>query len=156
MAWYTRSRDDTSEEQARDPGPRSPGQRLARDVPAEEPSASPCLAAPSEGTCRHAAGGFTVTVVLDHPVRRLRLVGELDLASSDNAADLLATVIDRHACYVEIDLAGLDFIDCRGLGALLRLRAVMIDPGAIGLRNVPEQAALLLRTTGVDALFNIY
>jgi anti-anti-sigma factor len=95
-------------------------------------------------------------VVLDHPVRRLRLVGELDLASSDNAAELLATVIDRHACYVEIDLEGLDFIDCRGLGALLRLRAVMIDPGAIGLRNVPEQAALLLRTTGVDALFNIY
>jgi anti-anti-sigma factor len=154
MARFTKSGDDTSEEQARDSGTRSSGPRLDRNVQAEL-SAPPRAVAASEETGQRTTGGLTVTVVLDHPVRHLRFRGELDLVTSDNVVDLLATVVDRQASYVEVDLAGLDFIDCRGLGALLRLRAMMIDPDAIGLRNIPEQAALLLRTTGVDALFNI-
>src|SRR5689334_9414291 len=45
---------------------------------------------------------FTVTIILERPVRRLALRGDLDLVTSDKVYELLSGVIDRHASYIEI------------------------------------------------------
>jgi hypothetical protein len=39
---------------------------------------------------------------------------------------------------------------------LLRLRALMSDPHAVGLRNVSPSAEELLRAAGIADLFNLY
>jgi anti-anti-sigma factor len=154
MAWLHRPHGATSQ-LLRHPGPRAPGSAIGLDSrpgPAVAFQRAAGAARPRPLSTRD----FTVTVVLECPVRRLFFRGELDLATSDKVYELLSGLIDPHASYIEIDLAEVCFIDCRGLGLLLRLRALMSDPHAVGLRNVSPSAHELLRVAGIAHLFNLY
>ena len=155
MAWLHRPHGGTSQ-LLRHPGPRAPGPAVGLDCPAGTGGRGRSARAGAARPRPLSTGDFTVTIVLERPVRRLFLRGELDLATSDKVYELLSGLIDRHAAYIEIDLAEVSFIDCRGLGVLLRLRALMSDPHAVGLRNVSPSAEELLRAAGIAHLFNLY
>src|SRR3978361_817653 len=66
------------------------------------------------------AGSFEVIVEQDHAVARLRLSGELDLASTGRLNEALEEA-RAHATHVEVDLRDLTFIDSSGLRALMAL-----------------------------------
>lgn len=154
MAWLHRPQGGTSQ-LLRHPGPRAPRPAVGLDSRPGPPVA--LQRAAGAGRPRPlSTRDFTVTIVLERPVRRLFFHGELDLATSDKVYELLSGLIDRHASYIEIDLAEVTFMDCRGLSVLLRLRALMSDPAAVGLRNVPASAEELLRVAGIAHLFNLY
>lgn len=87
--------------------------------------------------CRHLPG---VTV--------LAIGGELDLTTSQQLVDRFRDVC-RPGDQVIFDLAGVRFLDCCGLGALVRAyHEVRRDGGALhlaGLRRSPDHVVRLMR-----------
>lgn len=65
---------------------------------------------------------FDFDVAIEPPLLRLRLYGELDLASAP-ALDLVHCVLPEDIEVVRIDLTGMRFCDTAGLRALARLCA---------------------------------
>ncbi|HEX5332944.1 MAG TPA: STAS domain-containing protein [Cellulomonas sp.] len=53
----------------------------------------------------------------------VRVVGELDLASASWVRDRIARAARNPAREVVVDLSGVSFVDCAGLGALLSAQA---------------------------------
>jgi anti-sigma B factor antagonist len=85
------------------------------------------------------------------------LCGELDLFdTSDVASRLIATVA---ACgpSVIVDLAGLTFIESRGLGVLVRvLRWTRESGGDLSLAAPKQQVRRVLEITGLIDVFTVY
>jgi anti-anti-sigma factor len=77
---------------------------------------------------------------------RISLSGDLDV---DGVAALRDAVAPHEGASIELDLAGLSFIDSRGLSALLRLRHA--NPG-LTLVNPTHQARRLFELTGTTRL----
>jgi anti-anti-sigma factor len=48
--------------------------------------------------------------------------GELDIATADSAVQYVTGTIDRYRAPIVLNLAGLEFCDARGLGALVAMR----------------------------------
>jgi anti-anti-sigma factor len=93
-------------------------------------------------SCRHLPGGVLITVA-----------GELDSTN----ADQLESYAERHrrpGPGMVLDLAGLTFMDSRGLHVLLRLHgAVRTQQARLSLAAVHDWPARLLQITGIwDAL----
>jgi anti-anti-sigma factor len=84
-------------------------------------------------------------------VARLRLIGDLDLAVADHLVMRLRALLDR-GTRVRIDLSRLEFIDSRGMHALIR--AVVLGREAGGEvveidRNVTANVRHTLELAGV-------
>jgi anti-anti-sigma factor len=62
----------------------------------------------------------------------LRVAGELDLATADQLRDRIRALLGRESAVTELvlDLAGLEFLDVTGLGALLEARRKLAAIGA--------------------------
>lgn len=63
-------------------------------------------------------GHLTVTSQRDRAVHRIRLVGELDLATTDGAENALMRAEASDAASIVVDLSALTFIDSTGLRLL--------------------------------------
>jgi anti-anti-sigma factor len=95
--------------------------------------------------------------VTERPDRQVFAViaGELDITTAD---ELRAGLRDAAAgggslC---IDLAGIDFVDSSGLGALVKLHNTAEEHGTeLELRNVPSKVQRLLEITKLSDLFVI-
>jgi anti-anti-sigma factor len=78
------------------------------------------------------------------------IYGELDLAGEDYVRRVLGSVDARR---VVIDLAGLEFIDARGVGALLRAGQRLQSAGGQmelrGARGVVRRVLVLLQLDGL-------
>jgi anti-sigma B factor antagonist len=99
--------------------------------------------------------GLSVTVTEDGsgPIR-VRLVGELDLATAGQVPVALAKLDGRQGSDVHLDLTELTFCDARGLRALVESRwAVQESGGHLVLTGVPKLTRRLLTITGLDEFF---
>lgn len=99
-------------------------------------------------------GLLTIQVDEDRPVAAL--VGELDTAEVEAASAALVPALHRHGGLV-LDLAGLGFLDCAGLGALVGLR---LEAERAGLPLVLARPSLpvvrLIRLAGGPGLFTVH
>lgn len=87
-------------------------------------------------------------------VTRLEVSGELDVQTSPALRDRGVALLDAGAHTVEIDLAGVTFIDSTGLGALVSLQKRCRTAGGslvvTGCRGPVER---LMALTGLDRVF---
>ncbi len=86
----------------------------------------------------------------------VRVVGEVDV---DTAAGLVEAVRPclANGEHVELDLAGMEFIDSTGLGNLVRLRKEAARTGAtLTLKNVSASAYRLFEVTGLIHFFGVH
>jgi anti-anti-sigma factor len=93
--------------------------------------------------------------VSGHLVVALR--GEFDLADGPHVAAHLHTAMAVHGPWVIVDLAGLEFIDCSGLGVLVRLmKQTRGSSGGLTLAAPRKQVRRLLAITGLTGVFSVY
>ena len=61
---------------------------------------------------------------------RVAVIGEVDLATATQLRDrLLVELYDQAPAVVDVDLAGVSFLDCAGIGALVVVRNLAVDAG---------------------------
>jgi anti-sigma B factor antagonist len=90
-----------------------------------------------------------------HLVVALR--GEFDLADGPHVAAHLHTAMAVHGPQVIVDLAGLEFIDCSGLGVLVRLMKQARERGGdLTLAAPQKRVRRLLTITGLTGIFSVY
>jgi anti-anti-sigma factor len=86
---------------------------------------------------------------------RVRLVGELDLATADRVPDALTRLDGHHGSEVLVDLTELTFCDAQGLRALVNAHCALHDAGThIVLTGVPKMTRRLLTITGLDEILD--
>ena len=96
---------------------------------------------------------FEVRVQLTHAGRAtLTLSGELDVCS----ADLFGAVLDHHMASgrrrIRLDMSGVTFIDCAGLGAIVDAHNALVSKhGHLQLIRVGPRATRLLQIAELDA-----
>jgi anti-sigma B factor antagonist len=90
-----------------------------------------------------------------HAVVALR--GELDLADVPAVESHLIAAMAACGPSIIVDLAGLEFIDCRGLGVLVRVLKWTRKSGGDLLLAAPQQhVRRLLSATGLNGVFSLY
>jgi anti-sigma B factor antagonist len=92
--------------------------------------------------------------VEDGPVRRVQLVGELDVDSAKRCGPQLETAISAgDPGLVVVELAGLTFCDSSGVRALLGMHRRAQDLGRdLRVHGAAGSVAEVLRLTGVDRI----
>jgi anti-sigma B factor antagonist len=79
--------------------------------------------------------------------------GELDLSTAGHLRELLSGLIRAGTPQLVLDLSGVTFMDCTGLGVLIRAReASTVRGGGLLLVGVPGRVRALLALTGTQAL----
>lgn len=79
----------------------------------------------------------------------LTLAGEIDLSSAPVLRDCLARCIHEGARAVDVDLTGVTFCDCAGLGIMVEARRRLAEGGGVLRLHHPRPAvARLLVATG--------
>lgn len=81
----------------------------------------------------------------------LHLTGELDAANADELVGVLLAEEVGSSGRVVADLAGVDFIDSRGLSALHRAHRTLGERFVLGPRS--DRVERLLELTGFDAVY---
>jgi anti-sigma B factor antagonist len=85
------------------------------------------------------------------------LCGELDLANAPVVASHLIAAVAAFGPSVIVDLAGLDFIDCRGLGVLVRVQKwTREDGGDMYLAGPRPRVRRVLEMVGLTGVFSVY
>lgn len=85
------------------------------------------------------------------------LHGELDLADVPAVASHLIAAIAARGPLIIVDLAGLEFIDCCGLGMLVRVLKWARESGGDVLLAAPQQhVCRLLSLLGMNGVFSVY
>jgi anti-sigma B factor antagonist len=86
----------------------------------------------------------------------VELHGELDISAALTVRGLLTTVTAREKVTI-VDLTGLDFMDCTGMGALIRGRKQSLRAGhALHLAGPAGPVLQVLELSGADRLFSIH
>ena len=85
------------------------------------------------------------------------LAGELDLDRADDVRDELARIAADPACrYLRVDVAGLDFIDSYGLGALVSARNSAAAEGVtLTLAQPSPPVRKSIEVTGLGDVFGL-
>jgi anti-sigma B factor antagonist len=85
------------------------------------------------------------------------LHGELDLADAPAVASHLIAAVTACGPSIIVDLAGLEFIDCCGLGVLVRvLKWARESGGDMSLAAPQQHVRRILRVTGLIGVFSVY
>jgi anti-sigma B factor antagonist len=85
------------------------------------------------------------------------LHGELDLAGVPTVTSHMIAAVAACGPSIIVDLADLEFIDCCGLGALLRMMKWTRESGGDLLLAAPQRhVRQLLRLTGLHGVFSVY
>ena len=84
----------------------------------------------------------------------ISVVGELDIATAEQAYAYISEVIDGGQAPVSVDLAGLTFCDASGLGVLARVANHARQAGRQFRLTSPRPSLLkIMRLTGMDHAF---
>lgn len=84
----------------------------------------------------------------------LAVTGDLDISGVDDFLGHAGRLLDSGTRMIDVDLAGVTFLDSSGLGALVRLQRRMTEDGRqLRLANVPRSVARILELTGLTDLF---
>jgi anti-sigma B factor antagonist len=85
------------------------------------------------------------------------LHGEFDVADVPAVASHLIAAVAACGPLVIVDLAGLEFIDCCGLGVLVQaLKWTRESGGDVLLAAPPQHVRRLLRIIGLNGVFSVY
>lgn len=104
-------------------------------------------AAPGFACRRREQGGCTV----------LSLSGEIDEGSAATLRHELETAIDEHRDKVVLDLGGVVFLDCSGIGEIVQaMRRTQWTPGSICLCGATDSVRRVLDLTHVGTVCPIY
>lgn len=84
-----------------------------------------------------------------------RVEGELDVATSpDLHASLVELIEDHGVRTVDVDFAGVDFVDSTGLGVLVTaLKRIRTRGGDMRVLNARSSPAKVMEMTGLSAVF---
>ena len=97
-----------------------------------------------ELSCRTGADGNQV----------ISVVGELDIATTEQAYAYISEVIDSWPTAVSVDLSGLTFCDASGLGVLAKIARHARQAGRqLKLISVRPPLLKIMRLTGLDSVF---
>ena len=87
----------------------------------------------------------------------LALEGRLTAAVAPQLRSAVSELVENGRSRVAIDLAGVDFIDSSGLGALVgALKATRIVGGDLRIAAAGEQVRQVLRLTNLDRVLHVY
>jgi anti-sigma B factor antagonist len=87
----------------------------------------------------------------------LALCGEFDLADVPAVASHFIAAVAACGPLVIVDLAGLEFIDCCGMGVLVQAMKWTRENGGDVLLAAPQQhVRRLLRLTALNGVFSVY
>jgi anti-anti-sigma factor len=101
---------------------------------------------PALDIASHPAGDRTTVVV----------TGEIDIAGVPALGDALLGALDRSVRGIDLDLSGVDFCDCSGLGVLIRVRRHAREEGKdLALQAAGPAVRGLLAGTGTLSLFAV-
>jgi len=90
----------------------------------------------------------------EHADLVLAFEGTLDMATAPRAIDMLHQFIKEHGPDVILDMARLDFIDSKGVGALLSgVKAAREAGGKLYLHNPATPVKKILEMCGLQSLF---
>lgn len=82
---------------------------------------------------------------------RLRIVGELDMATATRLDDTVSALLSQGTRELVIDLSGLSFVDSSGLRLLIILNdRAAADGWHLQLVRPPNDAFVVFRVTGAD------
>jgi len=85
------------------------------------------------------------------------LSGELDLADAPVVASHLIAAVAAFGPSIIVDLAGLEFIDCRGLGVLVRvLKWTRESGGDMYLVGTRPRVRRVFEMAGLIGVFSVY
>ena len=84
----------------------------------------------------------------------ISVVGELDIATTEQAYAYISEVIDSWPTPVSVDLSGLTFCDASGLGVLAKIARHARQAGRqLKLTSVRPPQLKIMRLTGLDGVF---
>lgn len=87
---------------------------------------------------------------------RLRLAGELDVATAGHLVEIARSLPDHHLHEVVLDVSGLAFVDAAGLSALLRTKKVVHHRGGrLVLQGPAPILRRMLAVTGLESSFDV-
>jgi len=101
---------------------------------------------------------FNVELSIDDPGGHavVALCGELDVTSAPGLASHLIAAVAACGPSVTVDLAGLEFIDCCGLGVLVRALGWARQSGGDMVLAAPQQQVRrVLEITGLIGVFSV-
>ena len=81
------------------------------------------------------------------------VTGEIDIATAPRVRRALARAVPDSSGQVIVDLSGVTFMDCSGLGPLLEAETRL--GGRLSLRGVPAKVAALLHLAGLQGRFRL-
>ena len=80
------------------------------------------------------------------------IAGEIDIQSSPDLRDQLLRVLRQHGARLALDLAGVTFIDCAGINALLATRRrAQLEGGSLRVLRASPRVGRLITLTRLDA-----
>jgi anti-anti-sigma factor len=86
---------------------------------------------------------------------RVAVVGEVDLVTTPVLRERLLRVLrDRRPDLLDVDLAGVTFLDCTGLGALVAVRNAAVQAG--GQIRVSHPRPIVRRVLEVTGLLGVF
>jgi anti-sigma B factor antagonist len=90
------------------------------------------------------------------PVPTMEIAGEIDIESGPRLRELAGLVMRAHGPHLVLDLAGITFIDCAGVSALLAIcRSARTLGGSVRLAAASRCVRQLARITGLQQVLGI-
>ena len=90
-------------------------------------------------------------ITVDTDIAVLRPMGRLNMLAEDDFRASVTALVAEGRVRIIVDFAGVEFLDSRGVAALLHARkAVRVAGGELHLQHLNEQARLVLRLTNLD------
>jgi anti-sigma B factor antagonist len=87
----------------------------------------------------------------------LKLTGKLNMVSAPTIREGVASLVAHGSTRVVVDLAGVDFLDSSGLGALISgLKSTRQAGGDLRIASPGEQVRLVLRLTNMERVLIPY
>lgn len=83
------------------------------------------------------------------------LEGDLDICQAAKLLERIQTALKEHLAKIDFDCKKLAYIDSVGLGALVKINALLKDVGGIRLYHVHPRVYKLLSLTKLDTLFQV-
>ena len=113
--------------------------------------------APRRSAGEEEAAGPSLRVEVQHVDggAALRLIGEFDLTGVESFERSARSLVFRYdGRQIDIDCAGLQFIDAAGVGQLVRV-ASSVQEGPVTLTDASDRVRRVLQLTGTDVLFDL-
>ena len=99
---------------------------------------------------------FEIGTSYTPPLAVLRLKGELDLNTVNAMGWAIDEALEQRCILVGIDLSGVSFVDCSGIGGLVEaMNRLSASSAQLCVHRLSPQVARMMKLTGTDVLFGV-